>query len=700
MAKKAKHTEVQGDKKEERLKELEKRLEQFSSLLGFTRGDLTNLIKRYYTYLGFETKESDGLLEIIKSTSQFPEFKYVFNRKDALNHRDAELVTYNNEKLLKLIENINKKGRIAKAFIPFTFDPNRSFEEALNNMLVKGNSSKNWYIANGNLEYKGHFITYIPFLVFIVKIMFTSLEAFSLIEKPIIPLVELSDPNAINEVEYFKKELKKYFDTLDPSLVSEMPVEGDIIEINASQFKARIKDTITDIETTVNDLQTIIKERMDETLKKEISIVENYYNQMIIEIDDKKQASISKSKKKTDKDKISEFNDEIIRLSKEKEFKINENLNIFKINTEYDIIGAALIYLPAMFYFDCNIVSLYGRINKKFSYDIFNKTLIPLRCSCGQEVYRGKICQNQHFTCIECSYKCAECDADICKECDINFCSDCNSALCAKHSYKCEECERKKKPNIWVCKDHLLKCQKCGSQLCHQCGVTCKICNIAICKEKRSCSIKCQICKDYVCLNHTFTCTSCSKSYCLNESVECSSCHRIYCKRDISKRSLNTCLTCEHASEEKFYMFRGSNNVQLTFPDYIKFSPYTNIVEIPCGNNIYSMPYNLTDVCFGENSSIYVFKFSTTIAKFTLVYDRQSKKEMLYRTPNILGKISDFFKNEKIFYKIEPNPAMLSFGKTALQSQSKLTCPKCNKTFLEDYNLCPYCGEKLVKDSK
>ncbi len=670
---------------------IEKNLDQFSEMLGYKKNNLSDLVKRYYNYLGFIVRETEGLLEIYKPNSLYPEFKYVFDHKSSLRYPEAELITYNNKKLEYFINEISKKGRIAKAFIPFEFDPIHSFDEMFNNFFEFFKISSKKYVINGEIESLGYYIKYIPFLIFLLKVQIKSIESIAFIEKPIIPLIDPDRENINFDVNHYKNQLIKYFDKLNPDLTNKMPIKGEILEVNEKTFANLIHKTISDIELSTRKQKTIVMGRLNEVLRKELDIVENYYKQRIEDI----QARIISANERNKKETLIELKTEFEMIKKERDFKINEYKNIYQINSIYDLIGASMIYVPAIFYFNCKITSDYGILEKKFEYDIFNNRLIPIKCSCGKPILQGKVCQNLHLSRLKCSYQCYECNNEICDSCNMNFCSACGLPMCAEHSYECENCKKLGRINKWICKIHLLICEECGKNLCPECGAYCLTCGKEICRNNNNCGIECKICNRYTCVEHSVICTYCENTYCSEDTFECRSCHEIYCRNHISIKK-KICSTCSLASREKFYNFIRNNKAKLELPEFI-LPKTTEIIELSIKRKKYKIPLNQQKIKMGENRQIRVFVINKNTDKFIIIYNKKTEEEIMYRTPKFLGKFINIFKKNKIGLKIIPNQPIVITPKRKYIEIKKPTCPLCKKSFSEDYKICPYCGEQLKR---
>ena len=659
------------------------------------RDDLKNLTKRYYILKGYTIKEKEGLLEIYESQKNFPTFKFVFDRKSSLIHPEADLLTFNSKKLTDIINLIIEKGKIAKAYIPFEFEPSKSFSSSIEKLVGKSNQNSNNYIINGNIESLGHYISYVPFLIFLVKIELASIETFTIIEKPVIPLIKSNSEIKIDEKFYINK-IKDYFNTDNPNLTSNMPIEGEILDINEKDFRKIVNNTVKEIEISINVQKEKMRGQMNERLRKEHEILENYYNQRIYEI----QNQIDSAKERGKKEEIEDLKKSIHDIENEKDFKKNEYETIYQLQTNYEILGVALIYIPALFYFKCRISSPFGTKEMNLKYDIFDNEIIAPKCACGESIYQGKICQNLHLSCLKCSFTCNECNKQICRYCDIKFCKECNASLCADHYYECESCKSKGINDIWVCKNHLNHCENCETSLCPECLVLCAICEKKLCKFNRECSFECPSCHNYVCFDHTFICTFDNKQYCVDEAQVCSLCHQTYCLTHFTTKGI--CRTCSQSSNEKFYKFLKNKKVKLNLPSEINISKDESLVKRKIRRNTYSIPYNQIKFSMGENKNYFIFLIKTLRDTYTIIHNKNSDEEKLYRKPNFIGKLINLISRSKLEEEIKIIVPIVSFQskttkKVRIKPKSLPKCPQCNKTFSEDYKICPYCGLKLEK---
>jgi len=655
------------------------------------RGSLKNLIKRYYKILGFEITEKSGLLEIAEKGSKYSTFKFVFNRKDAQKYPEAELISFNSPRLNKIIQSIIEKGKIAKAFIPFEYEPEQTFKQALAN-LQKKQEPNDSFIRNGTIKMLEHYIGYVPFLVFILRINIVSLESFTVIERPVIPLLDPEKEIKL-DVNYYAKKLENYFEVESPDLSTRMPVKGELLEIGEEKFKAHLDYTIDEINISVEKQKEQIKGRLEERKRKELDIIENYYDQRIDEL----YRRIELARERSDKEDVKKYQQRVEHFEEERKFKTSECQDIYQMETSYEVIGAALIYAPALFYYKCKISTPFGDIERNFQYDIFDHQIIPPICDCGKPIYSGIICENLHLTCLECSYRCEECEKLICARCDMNFCSRCRVPLCSDHSYECEHCKEMGKSNIWICERHRHICAECGKTLCPNCVTECVVCDKDLCKHDEECSIECDICGKHACKEHTFECDYDNKIYCTNERTTCHLCDGTYCIRHMTRK--NVCKTCSEATENNFYKFLRYKKARLNLAEIVEIPSDDPIEEVYIGRKKFKVPRSQLAVRMNDNKTFYIFIITRPFEKIVIVYDKNLNEETVYIQPNILGKLRNLFRKE-VVKKFEPiDPVVLIEGITRTSRKidtEKPRCQNCNKTFKKGYKICPYCGQELI----
>lgn len=621
------------DAEREEITDIDKTLDFLRTAVGYKRSDIKDLIQRYYEYLGYKIEFVGGLLQVLEPETNSVKFKYVFNRKAFTKHPKAELITYNNETLERIIEEISERGKAAKAFIPFQFDPNESFAQALSSMCKNNGIVVENFIENGSIASKGHFIGYVPFLVFLLKIQFNSIETYSFIEKPVVCLVDQKEKDFQINKERFIEKIKNYFDQPKQGLVTEMPVTGEILDIDKDYFVSSVNETLKKIDKYISKHRKIIQNRLKETLNKELNILNNYYDQRIAELEHR----IDLAKERADMEDVEEYQNRIENIKEEKDFKINEYRGIYQIETVYDLLGAALIYVPSSFYYKCVINSEYGDISKNIYYDTFSQELITPRCdSCGKEITRGKICSSQHFSCLKCSQSCKTCGKELCLTCDIKFCYPCHAVLCLEHAISCQTCETIGTKR-WVCGDHIYSCSVCDTINCKEHNVVCCVCSQNLCKENTDCRTYCPICKQYACQDHIFRCNYDDKIYCINEKRICKLCGLEYCRNHISLGGY--CVTCTEATNDQYFDFIIKEKVEISIHEVMEKKPLKLLFKSPAEEKGIIYNYTNQNIRMGQNANMYVFILKKLSETHVLVHDKKNGKEVLYVKQNLLGKL-------------------------------------------------------------
>ncbi|MFX0098040.1 MAG: hypothetical protein ACFFCS_00555 [Candidatus Hodarchaeota archaeon] len=518
------------------------------------RENLKDVMKRYYELMDHKVREREKLLEVDLPRAKI---QYVYDRKSAARHPKAEMISFNSEILDDIIVDIHERGRIAKAFIPFEFSPEESFKRAMEKLLTVIDAET--YVLNGTIEFLDHHIEYVPFLMFIMKIEFSALESMVEIERAIIPMLEktkLQELDKLNvssiSVEDYIKKLNSYFESSNPNLISKMPFQGEMHDISDEEILALSEEAIEKIQDKIEDQVRKTKDKLDTQLEKELNIIHSYYEQRLDELE----RSLDYAERKDDNERIKELREEVKEVRAERDFKNSEYESAYQVDINYNVLGAAIVYIPMIFYHKSRIQSNYGTIEKRFNYNFFDNELIPPLCpQCEKPIKRGIVCSGNHFVCVEHSYQCYSCGKLICQECGAQICRICDNILCEDHQQVCNHCEEIKRMNVFVCKHHCANCSLCGSCLCDRCSTTCSVCELTICEHNDDCSVKCRICMEPVCKEHSFECDHCKQtgteytSICPDHHKTCSICGASLCERCSTKCSTCHLLICEDNEE-------------------------------------------------------------------------------------------------------------------------------------------------------
>lgn len=570
------------------------------------REDLKSLFKRYYGLLGFSVHDREGLVEIFEPGAAAPAFLYVFDRKNHLIHPEAIFVTFNSPQLESIIDSIKKKGRIAKAYIPFEFKPEIAFQDGLKKLVAKSRS-RGGFVKNGVIQLKNYYIGYVPFLMFVIRMNFSSIDRSTVIEHSIIPLI---DPDKETElvkerIDFYVNRLNTYFESEEPRLTNEMPVQGELLQPSDDKIMELVDTTTPRLLDSIKVQMAQVEERLQSRLQKELAILANYYEQLINET----KTALDIAMEKKDKNKISDLNQQIVAIEKEQDFKKTEFASLYRLDTNYEVIGAAAIYVPIFFQFNCKITTHKSETDYVLDYNVFDHELIPPKCTCGKTIYQGQVCDNNHFSCIECTGKCHTCGKAICSACNPKVCKDCGSLLCPDDYI---ECAYSKNNDIeYLCKDTAIQCVICGKKYCNEhaascvvcnrvtcldCGLkTCKVCKAPMCEDH---ALECHVCKEnekddqWICTNHRIICDFCGMNACLDDVIKCSECGKISCKT-CGAYTCKYCgkylcedhaLACAHCAEigENPYICKYHAQ-ECDFCDRT-FCKCTNVSEVvPCG---------------------------------------------------------------------------------------------------------------------
>jgi hypothetical protein len=394
-------------------------------------------------------------------------------------------------------------------------------------------------------------------------------------------LGEYSQPG--ESIEDFKKRIKGKLDDIKKNKISEITSSYDskIKELNVSMNS--IKDEIESVNKLIKDIENEIEELNKEKYRLEKE------GRSTLKISD--QIRTREIRKLRLEKRISELNNELIKIKKEKEIleqKIKEDIKNIEneINSLFDTPLQTIVFQPKseevsidamhvlwipMFeaiyrvYFNGVTKDLrfeWNGLNGKGNFGICSHcgTLIdslnrPLLCYICGEIY----CQEHLFTCKTCqrgicnehAWKCQNCEGLYCIEEKSYLCSVCGKKLCSDCILKCIEC----KENVY-CKDHIKKCEVCNNTFCSMhynehlkecsiCGkklctleqVECSICGKIFCKDD---SIKCPECKKYVCRLHSWQCSACGRLLCIEETKnEC-----IICGKPLCNSCVRLCQIC------------------------------------------------------------------------------------------------------------------------------------------------------------
>ncbi|MHA1785539.1 MAG: hypothetical protein ACTSVE_10090 [Candidatus Helarchaeota archaeon] len=532
--------------------------------------DISDLVQRFYKLLGYDTDlKKGGLLEITptEKTSKLIGFKdkeilitkptkLAFNLKTAKTH-DIEFITLESPRLLKIIDYIERFGRIGKAYIPF-FIPNK---ETIFDYILK--KQPNFNIKDSNYKFKDVEINYGPFIIFDFRISLKSLEKNEILDTQIIPIYD-SDRNE-TYMQYIQNQIAEKY----PKFSETPPYRGKLLKMNPHQLENMYNKALQQAESSIQEKKEMFDKRINTRLKKELDLLYAYYNSRMRELKSqiKHGKELLRSRDRTKEyqikkqAQIKEFESELARIDAEKDRKIEELEEIYGTTINYELASVAILYSPIDVLIKIEVKSEYGTFDAGLQYNYSDELLFPFKCDCGNVVTSMSlhVCSKLHLCCGECLDKCVVCNETLCRNCGM-YCESCNQLYCEKHVDKhfvrCELC------NQLTCKHELIKCQECGRKVCsQQCIKTCSNCGGFFCVE---CIKKCDICDEFVCSQDLQVCENCNKSVCRVHRHVCASCGKEFCTDCLDHceictstkslpRSLRTaryCVNCQYTCEK------------------------------------------------------------------------------------------------------------------------------------------------------
>ncbi len=672
------------------------------------RQQLREFVIRYYSLLKLRPVEARETLEIYPEEGTKPQMEFVFDRKALRENPKAELITFNSAKLKELIDLVMEKGQVAKGFIPFAHDPVRDFQNDIRELIAYGDGpskkikTESDFLLNGRVELLHHTLKYAPFLIILLKISLKSIEPQEIIETVVIPVIDEKEITARDVNSYIEK-VKAYLESPAPVITEDMPAQGDLLDFSDKKVEVALQNATQSILVSIEDRKKTLNVRLADRCRKEMEVIERYYREREQEIsdkiasDDEKATDTKKSAayRKQKKDSVPKLQDEVQQLREELEAKRNECMQIYTISTEFNVLAAAAIYIPADYHYTCKLTSVYGSVERDFYYDIFEQVVIPPTCdACGKPVYQGSLCSNLHLCCSTCGAPCKECQKQVCRSCDARTCRICGENLCKDHSRECARCKGRSVVNYWTCKDHIATCRACGGAICNWCATTCTVCKQRFCKEESSCSVECVVCHHAVCLTHAITCPSCGKFICTNDIRTCPSCHQTICVSHFTLPALK-CDLCMNLSSVTFQKFRRDRSVGFEIPSQVGITPSMNKVYMKVGRSYYSVPKHLTKISMSSNKNLHIFRIPTLLDEYILVANKITGRQTLYRNPRVFGRVKERLtrKQQDLIFELR-EPAVKS-SKIDFVAPELTLCPKCGKEGEKNIGVCPFCGAQL-----
>ncbi len=693
------------------------------------RQQLKEFITRYYSLLKLRPVEARQTLEIYPEEGINPQMEFVFDRKALHENPKAELITFNSTKLKELIDVVTEKGQVAKAFIPFTHNPVQDFQTDLRELIANGTpetGTETKFLLNGSVRLLEHHLKYAPFLVILLKITLKTIEPQEFIETVVIPVIDEKEITARNANSFIEK-VKAFLESPAPVISEKMPVPGELLDFTDQKVKAALQTATQSILTSIEERKKVLNDRLAVRCKKEIDVIEKYYADREREIadkistDDERAEDTSKTAayRKQKKEGLPKLQDEIQQLREELEAKRNECTQMHAISTDFKVVAAAAIYIPADFHYTCTLTSEYGSIERCFFYDIFEEVLIPPTCdACGKPVYQGRLCANLHLCCSTCGAPCKQCQKHICRACDARACRICGANLCKDHAFECSRCKEKERENYWTCKDHMGVCSACGTPICDWCAISCAICGKRICNEGPSCGVVCNVCTQPICTAHATLCPICGKYACKRDVGTCPSCHQTYCVTHLIAPSYKceTCLKCaSQTGITDFQKLRRTKGFDFQIPPQVGIPTSPRKIYVKVGRKMLSSPKHLAKIQLSTNKRFSIFRIPTIHDEYILVVDKVTGKQTLYRNPRVLGRVKEYLtkKRQDLVFELEspavtgPKIVFTTPKGTSPEAQvlipqplpdltpESAACPKCGKQIREDINFCPHCGTPL-----
>ncbi len=302
---------------------------------------------------------------------------------------------------------------------------------------------------------------------------------------------------------------------------------------------------------------------------------------------------------------------------------------------------------------------------------------------------------------IECSIYCEACGKYACIK-DSFICSYSNHIVCIKEKYNCSSCHRE------YCKIHIApNYRNISLEQRSSSKITCETCYFAISSnfykflnennaqlnlpeilEKSGKKVAAVAEVQYKWI--TFQIPENQKDIRMGENPN----YYIF----IFKRNFinYTLVVPKQSAAKRIYELLSQNPNGLRKKD---LSKDTELMK--CLQNKKLLAYELNQmvrkgqISVDRNKRTYIYK--SLKPKDIILDESYYKKSYLYAHPTIFNKVINFFKKEVVQSKIIINKPVISFPGEDVKKDTIPECPKCNKTFSTDYNICPYCGEKLIR---
>jgi hypothetical protein len=160
-----------------------------------------------------------------------------------------------------------------------------------------------------------------------------------------------------------------------------------------------------------------------------------------------------------------------VRISKEKEFSINNAKQKNSLNISNKILNTTIIYYP-VYQFNLYVKRNASKRFIELNYNPLTKELEKLNCeACQIPLKEIQIDEAGHIVCADCLEHCSECGKIFCSKCLSKSCHVCGKPLCKSCSKVCFKCGN------YVCPTHLRKDCVSGEERCTMCLRACLRCH-------------------------------------------------------------------------------------------------------------------------------------------------------------------------------------------------------------------------------
>jgi len=353
-------------------------------------------------------------------------YKLAFDFDVARRHEEAEFVTYGSYFLDKVIDLANQRGLTCKRHIIDETIELRNLPQKIASKVTFRNQRMN-FVANSPVLYH--------YLLFSFKVSYVSDEREDQIIKL---LVNLNTGHVDNRM----------LESIGSAFFTDNPHTNYGAENMQSvdyAYKVATEALEEQIQHRIHEIQNKIKIR----LIGEKNRITEYYDQ----IDNELKLKFEKLNERENKEGINTINDKLRLSMIERQRRLKEIEEKNALNAYVTLFNATLIS-------QTKIRNKYNVKKGKTERDIYVvwnpvlKDVEPLICEiCGTETFDVDLCSSSHLGCIECVSLCSICGTRICKSCGtLSECHVCGVFLCDRCKYVCENC------GDILCKDHIESC--------------------------------------------------------------------------------------------------------------------------------------------------------------------------------------------------------------------------------------------------